>query len=82
MKRSVNLLELPFIHKILSILKYIALENDVAYSGEEMLFEILHFDFFKIPPLDIARISLEVAQKNYGNRKEKCSIRRAISQQD
>lgn len=81
MKRSVNLLDLPFIHKVLSILKYIALENDVAYGGEELLFEILHFDFFKIPPLDIARISLEVAQKNYGNRKEKCSIRQTINQQ-
>lgn len=81
MKRSINLLDLPFIHKILTILEYIASENDVAYSGDEALFEILHFDFFKIPPLDIARISLEVAQKNYGNRKEKASIRKAISEQ-
>jgi len=80
-KRSVNLLELPFINKVLSILKFIASENDVAYSGDELLFEILHFDFFNIPPLDIARISLEVAQKSYGNRREKYSIRRAISEQ-
>ncbi len=81
MKRNVNLLEMPFIHKILKILKYVASENDTAYSGDELLFEILHFDFFNIPPLDIAKISLEVSQKKYGNRKETYSIRRAISEQ-
>lgn len=81
MKRNVNLLELPFVHKILKILEFIAAEIDVAYSGDEMLFEILHFDFFTIPAIDIARLSLQVAQKNYGNRNERTSIRRAISEE-
>jgi len=81
MKRNMNLLELPFVNKILTILEYIVSENDTAYSGDELLFEILHFDFFKIQSLDIARISLEVAQKSYGNRREKYSIRLAISEQ-
>jgi DNA helicase-2/ATP-dependent DNA helicase PcrA len=81
MKRNTNLLELPFVNKIFKILEFIASENDTAYSGDELLFEILHFDFFNIPALDIARISLEVSQKNYGNRREKFSIRLAISQQ-
>jgi len=81
MKRNVNLLELPFIHKILTLLEYIAAEIDVAYSGDEMLFEILHFDFFKISPIDIARLSLKVAQSNYGGKSERNSIRRAISEE-
>jgi DNA helicase II / ATP-dependent DNA helicase PcrA len=80
MKRNINLLELTFVHKILTILEFIAAEIDVAYSGDEMLFEILHFDFFKISAIDIARLSLQVAQKNYGNRSERTSIRRAISE--
>jgi len=80
MKRSVNLLELPFVHKIITILEFIAAEIDVPYSGDEMLFQILHFDFFNIPAIDIAKISLKVAQLNYGNRNEKTSIRRAISE--
>ncbi|HTB07272.1 MAG TPA: ATP-dependent DNA helicase [Bacteroidia bacterium] len=78
MKRNVNLLELPFIQKILSILKFIALENDFASSGDELLFEILHFDFFKIPSLDIAKISMEVWRKKFSSRKEEHSIRIAI----
>ncbi len=81
MKRNVNLLELPFVNKILKILEFIASENDTAYSGDALLFEILHFDFFDIPALDIAKISLEVAQKMYGNRREKHSMRLAISLQ-
>ncbi len=80
MKRSVNLLELPFVHKIITLLEYIAAEIDVAYSGDEMLFQILHFDFFNIPAIEIAKISLKVAQFNYGNRNERTSMRRAISE--
>jgi len=81
MKRNINLLELPFVNKILKILEFIASENDTAYSGDALLFEILHFDFFDIPALDIAKISLEVSQKMYGNRREKHSMRLAISLQ-
>lgn len=81
MKRSVNLLELPFIRKILNILHYIALENDTPYSGDGLLFEILHYDFFRIPAIDIARISVAVTQRNYDSRKEKYAIRRAINEQ-
>jgi DNA helicase-2/ATP-dependent DNA helicase PcrA len=81
MKRNVNLLELPFVNKILTILEFIALENDFPSSGDELLFEILHFDFFKIPSLDIAKISMEVWRKNYANRKEGCTIRTAIGEE-
>jgi len=81
MKRNVNLLELTFVHKVLRILKYILAELDTPTGGEEMLFEILHYDFFNIPAIEIARLSLRVAQSNYGNRNEKNSIRRAISEE-
>lgn len=81
MKRNVNLLDLPFVHKILKILEFIAAEMDVAYSGDEMLFEILHYDFFNIPAIDIAKLSMKVAQSNFGNRNERNSIRRAISEE-
>lgn len=82
MKRSINLLELPFIKKILTLLHYIAAENDTPLGGEDLLFELLHFDFFNIPALDIARLSLSVTQKNYTNgKKDKYSLRRLINEQ-
>ena len=48
-KRNINILELPLAQKIIAIIKYLAAEHDVPYGGDEMLFEILHFDWFHIP---------------------------------
>lgn len=62
-KRSANLLHLPLVKKLLLLLDYLAAEHDVPYSGDEMLFEILHFDLFHITPLDIAKLSLEASAR-------------------
>ncbi|HTN16999.1 MAG TPA: ATP-dependent DNA helicase [Chitinophagaceae bacterium] len=65
-KRSVNLLKEGFIKKILTFLKYVAAENFIPYSGDHLLFNILHFDFYKIPPLKVASISNEIFGKRGG----------------
>lgn len=75
-KRKLNILELPLAKKIVQLLKYIAAEHDIAYSGDEMLFEILHFDWFHIPAIEIAKLSIEVADRRYGN--HKTSIREIL----
>jgi ATP-dependent DNA helicase UvrD/PcrA len=75
-KRSLNILHTPFAKKIISVLKYLSFEHDVPYSGDELLFEILHYDWFKIPPIEIARVSIEVADKQFT--KEKTSIRKLL----
>ncbi len=75
-KRHLNILELPLAQKIILVLKYLAAEHDTPYGGDEMLFEILHFDWFHIPPIEIAKLSIEVAEKRYGE--NKTSIRQAL----
>lgn len=75
-KRNLNILELPLAQKIILILKYLATEHDVPYSGDEMLFEILHFDWFGIPSIEIAKLTMEVADKRYGD--NETSIRRLL----
>ena len=65
-KRNLNILELPLAQKINLVLKYLAAEHDVPYSGDEMLFEILHFDWFGIPPVEIAKLVMQVADKKSG----------------
>lgn len=75
-KRHLNILELPIAIKIALVLKYLAAEHDIAYSGDEMLFEILHFDWFGIPSIEIAKISMEVAEKRYKD--DKTSIRQLL----
>jgi DNA helicase-2/ATP-dependent DNA helicase PcrA len=74
-KRNINLLELPFAKKIIHILRYIACELETPYSGDDLLFEIMHYDFYQVPPIEAARISIEVAEKGYS---EKTSIRKYL----
>lgn len=64
MKRNVNILELPFTRKIMTLLQFLACEDENPQSGEDKLFELLHFDFFNLSPLEIAKITLEVSKKN------------------
>ncbi len=65
-KRHLNILELPEAQKIILILKYLASERYIPYSGDEILFELLHFSWFGIPPIEIAKLTMEVADKRYG----------------
>ena len=48
------------------MLEYLAAEHDRPYEGDEMLFEILHFNFWNIKPIDIAKLSVHVASKQFG----------------
>ena len=75
-KRNLNLFEIPFAQKLIAILRYLAAEHDTPYGGDEMLFEILHFDFYKIPPIEIAKLTVEVADRQFGQ--NKTSIRRLL----
>lgn len=77
-KRHLNILELPVAQKIILLLKYLASEHDISYSGDEMLFEILHFDWFGIPPIEIAKLTMEVAGKRYNE--NKTSIRQLLQE--
>ncbi len=75
-KRSLNILEMPFAQKVILLLKYLCNEHNIPYSGDEMLFEILHFDWFAIPAIEIAKLSIEVAEKQFGV--NKTSIRKLL----
>ncbi len=77
-KRHMNALELPLAQKLILILKYLASEHYIAYSGDEMLFEILHFDWFEIKPIEIAKISMQVADRKY--KENKTSIRELLQE--
>ncbi len=62
-KRNINVLTDPFAKKIIFILRYLAAEHDIPYGGDQLLFEILHFDFYKIPPIEVAKLTVEVNNK-------------------
>jgi DNA helicase II / ATP-dependent DNA helicase PcrA len=74
-KRSLNLLEIPLAQQLVVVLRYLASEHDTPYGGDELLFELLHFSWFHIPPIEIAKLSVEVAEKRSGT-DGKTSLRR------
>lgn len=73
---SPDLFDIPLAQKILLLLRYLAAESDAPNGGDEMLFEILHFDFLSIAPIEITRLSLEVADRQFSDKKT--SIRRLL----
>ncbi len=75
-KRSLNILNIPLAQKLVLVLRYLAAEHDTPYGGDEMLFEMLHFDWFQIPAIEIAKLSMEVAGKQFSE--NKTSIRRLL----
>jgi DNA helicase-2/ATP-dependent DNA helicase PcrA len=77
-KRHLNILEIPLAQKIILLLKYLAAEHDIPYGGDEMLFELLHFDWFKIPAIQIAKLSIELSERKPGAGKS--SIRQLLAE--
>jgi DNA helicase-2/ATP-dependent DNA helicase PcrA len=67
-KRSLNIIDQPFICQLLLVLNYLVAEHDMPYSGDEMLFEILHFEWWDIPAIEIAKASVLVAESKYGGK--------------
>ena len=57
-KRKVNVLKEGEVKRLISILKYIMAEVDRPFSGDKFLFEMMHFDYFGISPMDVALVSV------------------------
>jgi DNA helicase-2/ATP-dependent DNA helicase PcrA len=60
-RRRVNILDLPLIRNLRMLLEYCYLEYTRPYSGEHLLFQILHFDFTGIPSGALSRLSRAIA---------------------
>lgn len=56
-RQKVNILELPLIRNIINLLTYVWQEYEKPDSSEALLYEIMHYEFFKISPRDIAIIN-------------------------
>ena len=70
-RKKTDVLQLPFIQNIISILSWIDRENTIAYSADDLLFKILHFNFFSARPGDVARLSMLVNAKQVGGRADR-----------
>lgn len=66
-KRNLNVFELPLAQQMILLLRYLAAELDAPYGGDEMLFELLHTDWFGIPPIEIAKLTVQVSQTKFAD---------------
>lgn len=63
-KRRIDILELPIIRNLIKILSYINAEYKKIDSGKGHVFEILHYNYFKIDSIDIGKIALHCKKQN------------------
>ena len=66
-KKINNILTDGFISKLITILRYIQDEIESPFTSDLSLFEILHYPWFHIPPLDIAHISVALRKEKNKN---------------
>jgi DNA helicase-2/ATP-dependent DNA helicase PcrA len=57
-KRPVNTLDLPLSRQIHALLNYLNEELQSPFSGEHHLFRLLHAAFWRLDPLDLARVAI------------------------
>ncbi|MCO5238132.1 MAG: ATP-dependent helicase [Chitinophagaceae bacterium] len=79
-KKKIDILELPFIQNLLLLLQWIERERYIPYSGDDILFLLLHSDFFTLHPLEIAKLTIAVNAKNKAAREDVFSLRRMIAE--
>lgn len=56
-KRKVNILQLTLIRNLRTILTFLQEEYDHPFSQDHLLFEMMHYSYFGIAPIDIARLA-------------------------
>lgn len=61
-KKPVNILEIPYIEQVVKLISYLVEEQKQAFSGEHLLFELMHAPSYGINPVDIASLSLYMQQ--------------------
>lgn len=59
-KRSANALEEPVVKQLLCLLQYVQSELEKPFSGEHLLFELLHAPYWGIEPADLGTIAIGI----------------------
>jgi len=63
-KKRINVLYENDVFRLIQILRYLNSEFLKPHSSEDLLFEVLHFEYFGLSALDIASVSLFCRRKN------------------
>ncbi|MEN9523684.1 MAG: DNA-dependent ATPase and helicase, partial [Bacteroidota bacterium] len=69
-KKREDLLKIPLVNYFINVLEYLQEESSKAFSGEEILFHLMHYPGLQINPIDIALLSYHVSQKPRTEKKQ------------
>lgn len=64
LKREVNVLHSIEVLRIMDIMHYLVNESERMYAAEDLLFKLLHFEYFGITAYDIAKLSIYCSQRS------------------
>ncbi|HNB81335.1 MAG TPA: ATP-dependent DNA helicase, partial [Chitinophagaceae bacterium] len=67
-RRKEDLFTIPLASRMLRVLRYIACESAIPFSAGDLLFEILHFNEFRIPPAEIAKVNIWFNESAHGRK--------------
>lgn len=67
-KKKVNVLNLPLIQQVRRLLIYIHAEQQLPYSGEYLVYQLLHFHVLGVNVRDIAKMSFYLAGTDFAKR--------------
>jgi DNA helicase-2/ATP-dependent DNA helicase PcrA len=68
--RAVDVLAEPIVQNLLLVMQYIQQEKKEPFSGEYLLFELLHFPYWNLQPIEIARLSFAIKESKKAWRQE------------
>jgi len=57
-------------------------KNTIPFSADDILFKILHFNFFSVKPAAIALLCMRINEKNNGKKEERYFLRRALNENE
>ncbi|MCC6186566.1 MAG: ATP-dependent helicase, partial [Chitinophagaceae bacterium] len=63
LRKSINVLHEVLVQQLLRIFTYLSQESTRAFSGEPLLFQLMHSPYFGIAPQDIAQLSIYINSK-------------------
>lgn len=67
-RKPVNVLQLPLVRQVITVLRYLDMERQQPFSAEALLFEMMHAPYYGIAPTDIALLSLYAQQNKHKDR--------------
>jgi len=68
--KKINAFDIEIIEQLIKVLTYVDHEKDFPFSGDGLLFEILHYNQFDIPVLLLATLSREATKNKTSIREE------------